>query len=156
MDRVWSPELGASGKRQRARSSYSIPRIIPPQARASRIKLRGSSAIRGGYCHGADLGARFGFGCLISLSMPAPRSGCLDLGKSVVTLLRMSRSRKECRHLAPDVSISERVSSPRSGCLDLGKGVGSGPQLHKRRLYELRGHEHICEYEYVCELRGYE
>jgi len=55
-----------------------------------------------------------------------------------------------------DISILERVSSPRSGCLDLGKGVGSGPRLHKRRLYELRGYEHICEYEYVCELRGYE
>jgi len=72
------------------------------------------------------------------------------------TSLRMSRSWKECRHLAPDVSILERVSSPRSGCLDLGKGVGYGPRLHKRRLYELRGYEHICEYEYICELRGYE
>jgi len=69
---------------------------------------------------------------------------------------RMSRSWKECRHLAPDVSILERVSSPRSGCLDLGKGVGYGPRLHKRRLYELRCYEHICEYEYICELRGYE
>jgi len=62
------------------------------------------------------LGARFGFGCLISLLMPAPRSGGLDLGKD----------------------------------------VGSGPRLHKRRLYELRGYEHICEYEYICELCGYE
>ena len=48
--------------------------------------------------------------------MPAPRSGCLDLGKSVVTSLRMSRSRKECRHLAPDVSILERVSVTGPGC----------------------------------------
>ena len=62
------------------------------------------------------LGTQFGFGCLIWLSMLAPRSGCLDLGK----------------------------------------GVGYGPRLHKRRLYELRGYEHICEYEYICELRGYE
>jgi len=70
--------------------------------------------------------------------------------------LRMSRSWKECRHLASDVSILERVSSPRSGCLDLGKGVGYGPRLHKRRFYELCGYEHICEYEYICELCGYE
>ena len=64
----------------------------------------------------------------------APCSGCLDLGKSVGTSLRMSRSRKECRFWA---------------------------RLRKRRLYEyvceLRGgYEHICElceYEYVCELR---
>jgi len=72
------------------------------------------------------------------------------------TSLWMSRSWKECRHLAQDVSILERVSSPRSGCLDLGKGVGYGTRLHKRRLYDLRGYEHICEYEYICELRGYE
>jgi len=102
-------------------------------------------------CHGAGPGTRFGFGCLISLLMLEPRSGCLDLEKNVVTSLR-----KECRHLAPDVSILERVSSPRSRCLDLGKGVGYGPRLHKRRLYELRGYEHICEYEYICELRRYE
>jgi len=84
------------------------------------------------------------------------RSGSLDLRKSVGTSLLMFGSRKEYRHLAPVVSTSERVSSPRSGCLNLGKGVGSGPRLHKRRLYELRGYEHICEYEYVSELRGYE
>ena len=60
-------------------------------------------------CHGVGPGARFGFGCLISLLMPAPRSGCLDLGKSVVTSLRMSRTWKECLHLTPDVSILERV-----------------------------------------------
>ena len=88
--------------------------------------------------------------------MLTPRSGSLDLGKSVGTLLLMFGSRKEYRHLVPVVSTSERVSSPRSGCLNLGKGVGSGPRLHKRRLYELRGYEHICEYEYVSELRGYE
>ena len=35
--------------------------------------------------------------CLISLLMPAPGSRCLDLGKSVVTSLRMSRSWKGCR-----------------------------------------------------------
>jgi len=62
------------------------------------------------------LGAQFGFGCLISLLIPAPRSGCLDLGKC----------------------------------------IGSGPRLHKRRLYKLCGYQHICEYEYVCELHGYE
>jgi len=54
--------------------------------------------------------------------MPAPRSGCLDLGKSVGSSLRMSRSWKECHHLAPDVSILERVSvlGPiciREGCM---------------------------------------
>jgi len=53
------------------------------------------------YCHGVGPGARFGFGCLISLLMPAPRSGCLDLGKRVVTSLRMSRSWKGCRLWAP-------------------------------------------------------
>jgi len=109
--------LEASRKRQRARSIYSIPRTTPPQARPSRIKLHGSSAIGGKYCHGADPGARFGFGCLISLLIPAPHSGCLDLGKSVVTSLRMSRSWKECRHLAPDVSILERVSVKGPGCI---------------------------------------
>jgi len=45
--------------------------------------------------------ARFGFGCLISLLMPAPCSGCLDLGKSVVTYFQMSRSWKGCRLQAP-------------------------------------------------------
>ena len=50
------------------------------------------------------------------------------------TSLRMSRSWKECRHLAPDVLILERVLSPHSRCLDLGKGVDYEPQLHKRRL----------------------
>jgi len=49
--------------------------------------------------------------------MPAPRSGCLDLGKSVGTSLRMSRSWKECRHLALDVSILERVSVLGPGCI---------------------------------------
>jgi len=49
--------------------------------------------------------------------MPAPRSGCLDLGKNVVTSLRMSRSWKECRHLARDVSILERVSVTGPGCI---------------------------------------
>jgi len=49
--------------------------------------------------------------------MPAPRSGCLDLGKSVITSLRMSRSWKECRHLAADVSILERVSVTGPGCI---------------------------------------
>ena len=112
--------------------------------------------IGGEYCHSTDLSARFGFGCLISLSIWVPHSGCLDLGKSVVTSLRMFQSWKECRHLGPNVSISERVSSPCSGCLDLGKGVGSGPHLPKRRLYELHDYEHICDYEYICELRGYE
>jgi len=48
-------------------------------------------------CYGAGPGARFGFGCLISLLIPAPRSRCLDLGKSVITSLRMSRSWKGCR-----------------------------------------------------------
>jgi len=33
------------------------------------------------------------------------------------TSLRMSRSRKECRHLAPDVSILERVSATGPGCI---------------------------------------
>ena len=109
--------MGASRKCQQARSGYSIPRTIPPEARPTRIKLRGSSAIGGGYCHGAGPGARFGFGCLISLLMPAPRCRCLDLGKSVVTSLRMSRSWKECRHLAPDVLILERVSVTGPGCI---------------------------------------
>jgi len=68
-------------------------------------------------CHGVGPGARFGFGCLISLLMPEPRSGCLDLGTSVVTSLRMSRSWKECRHLAPDVSILKRVSVTGPGCI---------------------------------------
>jgi len=49
--------------------------------------------------------------------MPAPRSGCLDLGKSVVTSIQMSRSWKECRHLAPDVSILERLSVTGPGCI---------------------------------------
>jgi len=54
--------------------------------------------------------------------MPAPCSGCLDLGKSVVTSLRMSQSWKECRHLAQDVSVLERVSvmgpiCTREGCM---------------------------------------
>jgi len=88
--------------------------------------------------------------------MFAPHSGCLDLGKGVSTSLQMSPSWEECRHLALDVSILERVSSPRSGCLNLGKGVGSGSQLHNRRLYQLGDYEHICEYKYACELRGYE
>jgi len=69
------------------------------------------------HCQGAGPYARFGFGCLISLLMPAPRSRCLDLGKSVVTSLRMSRSWKECCHLAPDVSILERVSVMGLGCI---------------------------------------
>ena len=43
------------------------------------------------------------------------------------TSLRMSRSWKECRHLAPDVSILERVSSPHSGCLDLERVSVTGP-----------------------------
>jgi len=153
MDRIRSPELGASGKCQRTRSGYLIPRIIPSQARAFQIKLHGSSAIGGGYCHGIDLGAQFEFGCLIS---GAGKVELFDFVVDASTSLRMSRSWEECRHLAPDVSILERVSSPRSGCLDLGKGVGSGPRLHKRRFYELRSYEQICEYEYVCELRRYE
>jgi len=87
------------------------------------------------------------------------RSICVWLFDFVVdadTSLRMFRSWKECRHIAPDVSILERVSSPRSGYVNLRKGVSYGPRLHKRRLYELRGYEHICEYEYICELHGYE
>jgi len=79
-----------------------------------------------------------------------------DFVVDVGTSFQMSQSGKECHYLVPDVSILERVSSPRSGYLDLGKGVGYGLRLHKRRLYELRGYEHICEYEYICELRGYE
>jgi len=49
--------------------------------------------------------------------MLAPRSRCLDLGKSVVTSLRMSRSWKEYRHLAPDVSILEMVSVTDPSCI---------------------------------------
>ena len=52
--------------------------------------------------------------------MSAPHSGCLDLGKSVVTSLQMSRSWKECRHLAPDVSILERVSVTGPSCISEG------------------------------------
>jgi len=52
--------------------------------------------------------------------------------------------------------ILGRVLAPRSRCLDLEKGVSSGLQLHQRRLYELCSYEHIFEYEYVCELHGYE
>jgi len=54
------------------------------------------------------------------LLMLAPRSGSLDLGNSVVTSLWMSRSWKECCHLAPDVSILERVSVTGPGCISEG------------------------------------
>jgi len=64
--------------------------------------------------------------------------------------------RRSRRSIGFGCLISLLMPAPRSGCLDLGKGVGCGPRLHKRRLYELRGYEHICEYEYICELRGYE
>ena len=145
--------MGASGKLQRARSGYSIPRTIPPQVRHSRIRLHRSSAIEGGYCHSAGPGARFGFRRRFWHSIWV---WLCDFIVDASTSLRMSRSWKDCRHLAQDVSILERVSSPRSACLDLGKGVSYGPQLHKRRLYELRGYEHICKYEYICELHRYE
>jgi len=49
--------------------------------------------------------------------MLAPCSGCLDLGKCVVTSLRMSRSWKKCCRLTPDVSILERVSVTGPGCI---------------------------------------
>jgi len=93
------------------------PRLLLLGALHKRSKEKASRCINLSYCHGAGPGARFGFGCLISLLMLAARSGCLDLGKSVVTSLRMSRSWKECHHLAPDVSILERVSVTGPGCI---------------------------------------
>ena len=139
--------MGASGTRQRARSGSSIPRTIPPQARASPIKLRGSSAIGGGilsrhrsrrsvwvwlFDFVVDAGSslqisrsweecrHFDIDVSISERVLSPRSGCLDLGKSVGSSLQMSRSRNEYRHLAPDVSILERVSVLGPGCISEG------------------------------------
>jgi len=78
-----------------------------------------------GYCHGVGLGAR--------LSRRSVWVWLFDFVVDAGTSLRRSRSWEQCRHLAPDVSILERVSSPRSGCLDLGKGVGTALVLFPLR-----------------------
>jgi len=91
------------------------------------------------------LGARFAFGCLIS---DARKVRLFDFVVNAGTSLWMSRSWEECWHLAPDVSILERVSVLGPGCIREGcMSTYMSCTGMSRRTY---GNCGICVYKEGC------